>query len=261
MHMKEDHMKNGQLKPGYNIQVAAESEYIVGVDISAERNDVNMLIPFLKRLKSNYGRNFNNLVADAGYESEENYYFKDEQITSYIKPSNYAYSKTRKFQREMEYRLSMEYDKDTDSYTCKNEKRLTYKHAKKKVSASGYVSYSKVYKCESCANCPYIGKCYKGKYNKRIEVSDTFDNFRTESRKNITTPEEILLRVNRSIQAEGVFGITKQDYGFTRFLTRGKENVTIEYMLLAFGFNINKLHNRIQKGRLGLNLFESDKIA
>ncbi len=82
MHMKEDHMRNGQLKPGYNVQVAVESEYIVGVDISAERSDVLTLIPFLDRLNRNYGRHFENLIADVGYESDENYdYLKRKHIT------------------------------------------------------------------------------------------------------------------------------------------------------------------------------------
>ncbi|MGU8269176.1 IS1182-like element ISCpe5 family transposase, partial [Clostridium perfringens] len=53
MHMKEDHMKNGQLKPGYNIQIGVEGEYIVGVDVSSERSDQLTLIPFLDKLKSN----------------------------------------------------------------------------------------------------------------------------------------------------------------------------------------------------------------
>lgn len=39
MHMKEDLMKNGQLKPGYNVQIGVEGEYIVGIDISSERSD------------------------------------------------------------------------------------------------------------------------------------------------------------------------------------------------------------------------------
>ena len=39
MHMKEDHMKNGQLKPAYNIQIGVEGEYIVGVDVSNERSE------------------------------------------------------------------------------------------------------------------------------------------------------------------------------------------------------------------------------
>lgn len=64
MHMKEDYMRNGQLKPGYNIQAAVESEYIVGIDVSSERSDVRTLIPFLDKLNKSYGRNFENLIAD-----------------------------------------------------------------------------------------------------------------------------------------------------------------------------------------------------
>lgn len=94
------------------------------------------------------------------------------------------------------------------------------------------------------------------KQNKRIEVAEKFDAFRELSRQNITTEKGIQLRVNRSIQVEGVFGVNKQDYNFKRFLTRGQINVTTEYLLLAFGFNINKLHHRIQSGRIGLTLFE-----
>ena len=262
MHMKEDYMRNGQLKPGYNVQVAVESEYIVGIDISAERSDVDTLIPFLNRLKRNYGRTFSNVVADAGYESEENYqYLKREEIKPFIKPSNYEYSKTKKFQRDMEFRLAMEYDRSTDTYTCKGNRKLTYRYDKKIVSQSGYVSYAKIYQCESCAGCPHYGQCYRGKYDKKLEVSPVFDALRAESRSNIESEEGIKLRVNRSIQAEGVFGVTKQDYGFTRFLTRGQVNVTTEYMLLAFGFNINKLHNRIQSGRIWKPLFELENTG
>lgn len=53
MHMKEDHMRNGQLKPGYNIQIGVESEYIVGVGSFSNRNDVGTLIPFLNRIRKN----------------------------------------------------------------------------------------------------------------------------------------------------------------------------------------------------------------
>ena len=50
MHRKEDHMKNGQLKPGYNVNVATASEYIIGNYISADRTDTKVFIPFLKKL-------------------------------------------------------------------------------------------------------------------------------------------------------------------------------------------------------------------
>ena len=51
----------------------------------------------------------------------------------------------------------------------------------------------------------------------------------------------ILLRICRSIQAEGAFGLLKNDYGFRRFLTRGKRNVRTELFLLGMGFNLKKL--------------------
>ena len=262
MHMKEDYMRNGQLKPGYNIQAAVESEYIVGIDVSAERSDTRTLIPFLEKLEANYGRRFDNLIADAGYESEENYdYLNRKDITPYIKPSNYEYSKTRKFQKEMEFRLAMEYDKDQDEYTCKGGRKLVFETTKTKKSPTGYMSEAKIYRCESCKGCPYYGKCYKGSYSKCIQVSERFDYFREESRKNIVSEKGIQLRINRSIQAEGVFGITKQDYGFKRFLMRGAENVRTEYLILAIAFDLNKLHYRIQNNRIGQSLFPLTESA
>lgn len=262
MHMKEDYMRNGQLKPGYNIQVAVESEYIVGLDVSPERSDVKTLIPFLEKLESNYGRRFDNLIADAGYESEENYnYLKKKKITSYIKPSNYEYSKTKKFQKDMEFRLAMKYNKELDIYTCKGGRTLSYETTKNKKGSTGYISRAKIYRCESCEGCPYYGKCYKGIHSKSIQVCEQFDKYREASRQNIISEKGIQLRINRSIQAEGVFGITKQDYSFRRFLTRGKENVRTEYLILAMAFNLNKLHYRIQGHRLGQSLFPKPESA
>lgn len=37
---------------------------------------------------------------------------------------------------------------------------------------------------------------------------------------------------------------------------RGHKNIRTEYYLLALAFNIDKLHNRIQKCRFGKHLFE-----
>jgi Transposase and inactivated derivatives len=257
MRLKEDIMKNGQLKAAYNIQAAISSEYIIDLSISSERNDVNTLIPFCESSKKKYGKSFTNLVADAGYESEENYlYLEQERITSYIKPMDYQYSKTRKYQKDKEYRLAMEYIQEDDVYLCKDRRKLTYRGTQTRKSRSGYEAEVKVYACESCQGCPYLGKCYKGKEHKKIEIREQFERCREQSRANIVSDKGIQLRMNRSIQVEGFFGVTKQDYGFRRFLTRGAPNVQTEYFLLAFGFNINKLHSRIQNKRLGLHLFE-----
>ena len=72
-------MRNGQLKAAYNVQVGVDSEYIVGVDIYQNRADSGTLIPFMDKMEDRFGRKYKNLVADAGYESEENYRYLEEQ--------------------------------------------------------------------------------------------------------------------------------------------------------------------------------------
>ena len=71
-----------------------------------------------------------------------------------------------------------------------------------------------------------------------------------------STDKGILLRMNRSIQVEGAFGVLKQDYGFGRFLTRGKTNNETRLFILATAFNIRKLCSRLADGRFGKALFE-----
>lgn len=126
MHMKEDHMRNGQLKPGYNIQIGVEGEYIVGVDISSERADQLTLIPFLEKLENELPEKFENFIADAGYESEENYmYLTEHEQKSYIKPQNYEKSKSKKFKNDISKRENMNYDTEGDFYICAYGKKLT----------------------------------------------------------------------------------------------------------------------------------------
>jgi hypothetical protein len=96
MHMKDDHMRNSQLKPGYNVQIGVSGEYIVGVDISSERSDQLTLIPLLERMESGFGQRHDAIIADAGYESEENYtYLESHGQRGFIKPQNYEKSKSR----------------------------------------------------------------------------------------------------------------------------------------------------------------------
>lgn len=257
MKMKDDHMRNAQLKPGYNVQIAIESEYIVGVDISSERSDQNTLIPFLKKLEKDFQEKFSNIVADAGYESEENYTFIEENgQTSFIKPQNYETTKKSRFKKDISKRENMTYDMELDEYTCFNNRKLRPTGHKTRTSKSGYKTESTIYECDDCSECVYKSKCTKASGNKKLQVSKLFAQKRQKSLENITTPEGTVLRVNRSIQVEGAFGVLKEDYGFRRFFTRGKENVKIEFMLLCLGYNIKKLHNRIQNNKCGSSLHE-----
>lgn len=257
MHMKEDHMRNSQLKPGYNVQIGIESEYVVGVDVFSNRSDIGTLIPFLSGMEDKLKTRHQNVIADSGYESEENYlYLENHEQTIYIKPQTYEKWKKRSFKNDISKRENMIYDSVKDEYTCHNEKQLKSVGTFQKTSASGYKSEVTVYECEDCGECKIKSKCTKAQGNRRMQVSKKFVAKRQISYENITSEKGILLRVNRSIQVEGAFGVLKEDYNFKRFLTRGKNSVKNEFVLLCFGYNINKLHAKIQNERCQQSLHE-----
>src|SRR5699024_7287767 len=73
MRMKENHMKNGQLKPGYHLQIATNSQFVLSYEVYQNPTDTRTMIPFLTLIKGTYGHLPEYIVADAGYGSEPNY--------------------------------------------------------------------------------------------------------------------------------------------------------------------------------------------
>ena len=265
MRMKEDHMLNGQLKPAYNLQHGVDSEYIVWLTISQKTTDTNTLVPFIKSMEDHLGFKYTNIVADAGYESEENYVFIEQngQI-AFIKPSNYEISMTRKYKNDIGRVENMKYDREADSYTCEEGRQLVATNVQKRSTASGYVREITSYTCADCSGCPHKKDCIRGnnchtpmeRRNKRLDVAKTFMEKREKRCERITSVEGRMLRMNRSIQAEGSFSETKEGMGYRRYLSRGKKNVLAESIIVAMARNINKLHTKIQTGRTGTHLYE-----
>ncbi|RDY26025.1 transposase, partial [Lachnotalea glycerini] len=146
MHMKDDHMRNSQLKPAYNVQIGVESEYVVGVGIFQDRNDIATLIPMLNEMKNQLGRTYTNLIADSGYESEENYlYLEEHEQVPYIKPQTYEKWKKKSFKKDISKRENMIYDEGRDCYTCHNNKELKPIGITHRKSATGYLSEITIY--------------------------------------------------------------------------------------------------------------------
>lgn len=264
MRMKEDAMGNGQLKPAFNLQHGVDSEYITWLTVGAQPTDTTTLIPFLKETEEYLAFKYKKIIADAGYESEENYVFLDKNHQlAFIKPSNYEKSKTRKYKNDIGRIENMNYDESNDSYLCKNGKHLSFAYIRHSKSKTGYISEKRIYQCSECKDCPYKTACIKGnncktpmeERNKVLSIAKTFLEYRKEDLERILSDEGILLRTNRSIQVEGSFGELKQDMQFRRYLSRGSSNVLAESILLAMAKNMNKLHNKIQKGITGRHLF------
>ena len=261
MRMKEDHMKNGQLKPGYNVNVATCCQYIIGSYISPDCTDTKTLIPFMNQLRI---YPIERVIVDAGYESLENYlYFSQPQITAklLVKPANHAQKKHKKYKTDISRRENMSYDANSDTYACANGKTLSVERIRRGKTSSGFPMETTVYSCADCHGCPMKEKCIRGKSktpleerSKTLYVSKAFEEYRAKMETNVNTKLGKFLRVNRSIQAEGTFAMVKEDMRFRRFLLRGNVKVEAEWTLMAIAYDILKLFHKMSAGRLGTSL-------
>ncbi len=265
MRMKDDHMMNGPLKPAYNVQHAVNSGFIAAVGVFTNPTDVLTLKPFMEYMKQSLEFRFKRIVADAGYESEENLkYLESEEIEAYIKPANYEQIGTKKFAAQIGKKENMSYDADEDCYICHNGKTLRRVSTRIVKTGSGYQREETHYHCSDCDGCNFRAKCMPGKNwkkpvehrFKKIIVSKEFERLRAKEYELIDSEKGKQLRMNRSIQVEGSFGDIKGDSDFRRFLCRGKVKIFAESILFAMAHNLGWLHSRIQNDKLELHLYE-----
>lgn len=253
MRMKDDYMKNGQLKPAYNIQYGSSGYFIVGSYVSHHPSDMYTLPLFVEKLSQAYPSKLDKIVADAGYESEENYtYLKNKGLRAFIKPSNYEVSKTRKYKKSQEEREQYTYHPEEDSYHHPNGKIFVRVSDRKQKTPSGYIRVSKVYKCFDWS---------ESQNTKSFYITEKFNKYRQESLDNITSKEGIIERMNRSIQAEGVFSKMKTGLGYQRFKSKGLKNIRLEVTLIALGINLNTLQSKIKSKNLEAKRYYPKELA
>ena len=125
MHLKEDAMKNGQVKPAYNVQYSVDAGFVTWVTVGPQTSDCTTLLPFLEDFRKHFPFQYTRIIADSGYESEENYTKLAEQgYDAYIKPSDHEQRKTP-FQKDIGKFQNMDYDAKNDVFYCHNHRKLT----------------------------------------------------------------------------------------------------------------------------------------
>jgi len=243
MRMKEDHMRNGQLKPGYNIQMGTEGQFITGFSIHQRAGDTSCLKDHLEQRKHWLGEDPQVLIADAGYGSEENYaYLQEKKITPYVKYNHFHEEQKRNYRKKKPYRQdNFHYLPEKDQYQCPEGKVLTYQFTKAVTSYNGYPSQRRVYECVDCAGCPVKEECTRSKYNRRLYIGEELRAMRKRASELLKSPEGVKLRSQRPIEVEAVYGRLKHNWGFRRFLLRGKEKVKVEWGLLSLAHNMAKV--------------------
>ncbi len=244
MRMKEDHMRNGQLKAGYNVQMGTERRYILHYSIHHRPTDTATLPEHMRALKERLGRMPDRVIADAGYGSEANdEYLEGEGIEAYVKYNQYELQKKRSFGKQIFRLENLPYDAAHDRYTCPAGVHLTFVGEESSVSENGYRSRRRLYEAENCDGCALREQCHKSQYNRRIRVSHRLAALQARARERLDSDQGQSLRRQRYTDVETVFAQIKHNRGFRRFFLRSRDKVHIEYGLVSLAHNLANLHN------------------
>lgn len=246
LHMKEDVMNSGQTRPGYNLQIATENQFITDFAFYPNPADTLTLPTFLGSFSSRYGRYAGTVVADSGYGSEENYLFMDVHgIDAYVKYNSFHKELRLRNRPDPFHPSSLYYNKEQDFYVCPMGQRMGRIGIKRNVTDSGFTSYSARYRAQRCSGCPLRGSCFNGKEDRIISVNRPLQEYRRKARELLTSEEGIRHRRRRCIEPEAVFGQMKFDKAYERFRHFGKDKVTMDFAFFAIAFNIAKMCRKV----------------
>ncbi len=242
MRMKEDAMNNGQTKPGYNVQIATENQYITNYGIYWRPNDQGTLIPFLQSFSNKYGIQSDEIVADSGYGSEMNYeYMWTNDIIPYVKYNRFHAEDKRKYVNDPFLPANMFYNPDEDYYVCPMGQHLSYTRTKVTKSDLGHESKVSIYRSSNCRGCPLRSMCYNGTADYReIVVNHKADMYKSMAKSLLTSPRGLHHRSTRPIEPEAVFGDIKHNHHFKRFRMKSAAKVAVEFGLVALAHNLRK---------------------
>ncbi|WP_455098727.1 IS1182 family transposase [Prevotella histicola] len=234
--------KKRQTKPGYNLQIATENQFITDFALYANRTDTLTLPSFLESFKSRYHRYAKTVVADSGYGSEENYLFIDvHNMEAYVKYNYFHKEQRPRYTPNPFSPASLYYNKEQDFYVCPMGQHMKRIGMKRSLTSNGFVTYSVRYQAERCDGCPLRGSCFKARGNKIIEVNHQLQHYKQKARELLTSEEGIKHRGRRYIEPEAVFGQTKYNKAYKRFRHFGKDKVNMDFAFFAIAFNIGKM--------------------
>jgi transposase len=247
MRMKEDHMMNGQLKPAYNVQISTENQIITHYSTHQTSTDFTTLEPHLESFESTYKKQSKQVIADAGYGSEENYQLLENKEVDFFIPYNmYRIEQTRKHKKNLFHTQNLYYNPEQDFLVCPMGQRMTNIYTKKTKTSTGFLQHHSVYQSLNCEGCPMRGQCFKAQGNRRIEINHNLQKLKTKARENLESELGKEIYSKRCVEPEPVFGNIKQNKGFKRFTLNKLTKVNIEFGLVAIAHNFSKWIEKVR---------------
>jgi hypothetical protein len=235
-------MKNGQLKPAYNVQISTNNQFIASYSVHQKTTDTNTLTDHLASHENQYNQTPEVLVADAGYGSEENYQaLEDKGIEAYIKHNQFDRQQNKNIQSKKPFAPhKLHYNKEKDCYYCPMGQGMKNIGTAVKTTATGFKQTLTKYQAKNCEGCPLRGACHKGQGNRIIEVNHNLNHLKQKADERLLSEVGIRHRKQRPCDVEPVFGNIKSNHHFKRFMLRGIKKVATETGLLALAHNLRK---------------------
>ena len=242
MKMKEDHMLNGQLKPAYNFQISTSNQYIVNYSLHQTTADTTTLQEHTEMYKQQYKQTPKTITADAGYGSEQNYqYLNDNKIENYVKYNYFDKDQRSKTGKKYPFKPdTLYYNSEKDYYVCPMGQHMQFTGAHQIKTKTGFIQTVSRYQAQNCNGCPLRGVCYKSKGNRIIEVNHALNKYKQQVRENLNSEQGMYHRKKRPCDVEPVFANIKNNHQFKRFMLRTKAKTEIEAGLLALAHNLRK---------------------
>lgn len=242
MRLKEDHMKNGQLKPAYNLQISTNNQFIASYSLHQNTNDTGTLKPHITGLIKDLRVKPSSLTADAGYGAEENYeWLERKRITAYVKHPHFDRDQHQATREKKPFATDkLAYDAEKDRYYCPSGKTMKNIGERERITASGFKQTITRYRTATCAGCPLQAQCNPNSSARTVEVNHNLNRLKQQADKRLKSGKGIEKRKRRCHDVEPVFAAIKHNHHFKRFMLRGIEKVSVETGLLALAHNLRK---------------------
>ena len=246
MRLEDDHMKNGQLKPAYNLQIGTKGQFITHFDFFPNPAGTLTMAPFFEGWEERYNAYPGTTVADAGYGSEENYGFmEDNGIEAFVKYNYFHAEQKKKFRENAFITQNLYYNVTDDYFVCPMGQHLERKGDKTTTNKNGHRSEITIYEAANCKSCPLRGMCFKAKGNRHIEINHNLRRLKAKARELLLSEEGIKHRGKRCVEPEPVFSHIRYDGGYIRFRHFGQDKIEMDFTVLAIALNLSKLARKM----------------
>jgi len=258
MRTKDDHMKNGQLKPAYNWMISTENQFIVNYSIHQNPNDaVNYqehTEQTLELLQEEGLPTFKRSMGDSVFGTEENYeYLQEKGMDSFLKYPSFHSEQKKKVKNNPFLGRNFFHNQEQDFLVCPMGQRLPAKARTKQTRKSGYEAEITVYQAQNCQGCPLRSLCQpKIKQqtrdnNRTVSINHNLEQHKKKARENLNSLQGIRLRSKRRVDVEPPFGNVKYNNRFSRLTLRSIPKVNVEVGLLSLAHNLKKIWKFINR--------------